>query len=85
MDWRNKAACLHEDPELFFPVGSSGPAMAQMERAKLVCQNCPVAQTCLKVALETNQDCGVWGGKSEDERKALKRKAARSARVASMA
>ncbi|MGV9183224.1 WhiB family transcriptional regulator [Arcanobacterium canis] len=81
MDWRSRAACLQEDPELFFPVGSSSPAMAQMERAKLVCQTCSVMETCLKVALETNQDCGVWGGKSEDERKALKRNAARATRV----
>ncbi|MDA9918255.1 WhiB family transcriptional regulator, partial [Pontimonas sp.] len=26
MDWRDKAACLTVDPELFFPVGNTGPA-----------------------------------------------------------
>jgi len=24
MDWRDKAACLTVDPELFFPVGNTG-------------------------------------------------------------
>lgn len=81
MDWRHKAACLNEDPELFFPIGSSGPAMAQIERAKRVCQSCDVVETCLKFALDTNQDAGVWGALSEDERRSLKRRTARSRRV----
>ena len=77
MDWRHRAECLNEDPELFFPIGSSGPAMAQVERAKAVCQRCDVQEVCLKWALDKNQDAGVWGGMSEDERRTLKRRTAR--------
>ena len=81
MDWRHEAACLTEDPELFFPIGNTGPALAQIDEAKAVCQRCDVVDSCLKWALETGQDSGVWGGLSEDERRALKRRAARARRA----
>ena len=29
---------------------------------------------CLEFAIETNQDCGIWGGTSEDERRDIRRK-----------
>jgi len=78
MDWRHEAACRDEDPELFFPIGNTGPALAQIEEAKKVCQRCVVREACLAWALESGQDAGVWGGLSEDERRALKRRAARN-------
>ena len=78
MDWRHKAACLDEDPELFFPIGNTGPALLQIEEAKQVCRRCDVRDACLQWALEAGQDHGVWGGLSEDERRALKRRAARA-------
>lgn len=78
MDWRHRAACLTEDPELFFPVGSTGPAIAQTLKAKKVCARCEVRAECLQWALEQGQDHGVWGGLSEDERRAMKRRNARS-------
>ncbi len=78
MDWRHKAACLEEDPELFFPVGTTGPALQQIEDAKRVCQDCTVRDRCLSWALDAGQDHGVWGGMSEDERRAIKRRAART-------
>lgn len=81
MDWRHEAACLTEDPELFFPIGNTGPALLQIDRAKAVCQRCTVVDTCLKWALENGQDAGVWGGLSEDERRALKRRTARARRA----
>ena len=70
--WRNRAACLGENSELFFPDGKTGPALLQTEEAKAVCHRCEVAATCLKWAIESGQDYGVWGGMSEYERRALK-------------
>ena len=78
MDWRHEAACREEDPELFFPIGNTGPALSQIDEAKAVCRRCDVTDTCLQWALESGQDSGVWGGLSEDERRALKRRAARN-------
>ncbi|GAA3158309.1 WhiB family transcriptional regulator [Planomonospora alba] len=78
MDWRHRAACRDVDPELFFPIGNTGPALMQIEEAKQVCRSCTVNEACLKWALESGQDAGVWGGLSEDERRALKRRTARA-------
>jgi WhiB family redox-sensing transcriptional regulator len=78
MDWRHRSACLDEDPELFFPIGNTGPAILQIEEAKQVCRRCDVRELCLSWAIEAGQDHGVWGGLSEDERRALKRRNARA-------
>lgn len=75
-NWRNSAACRTEDPDLFFPIGTSGPALMQTEQAKAVCRRCPVREQCLEWALETGQSIGVWGGTGEEERRALKRRIA---------
>jgi len=77
MDWRHIAACREVDPELFFPIGNSGPALLQIEEAKQVCRRCPAIDECLRWAIDTGQDAGVWGGMSEDERRALKRRTVR--------
>ena len=73
MDWRHIAACREVDPELFFPIGNSGPAIAQIEEAKQVCRRCKVLDECLSWAIDSGQDAGVWGGADEDERRAMKR------------
>jgi WhiB family transcriptional regulator, redox-sensing transcriptional regulator len=78
MDWRHRAACRDEDPELFFPIGNTGPALLQIEEARAVCRRCEVVDTCLQWALESGQDAGVWGAMSGDERRALKRRTARN-------
>ena len=71
MHWRHRAACRGEDPELFFPVGDTGPALRQLAEARSVCRRCPVAGDCLGWALDTGQRHGVWGGLSEHERDQL--------------
>ena len=71
--WRFQASCRSVDPDLFFPVGATGMALEQIESAKEVCTLCPVREPCLDYALVTNQDSGVWGGTSEDERRSLRR------------
>lgn len=73
MDWRQHAACISKDPELFFPVGTTGAALEQAERAKAVCRGCAVVNECLQWALDTNQDAGVWGGMTEEERRRIRR------------
>jgi WhiB family transcriptional regulator, redox-sensing transcriptional regulator len=72
-DWRARAACRSVDANLFFPTGSTGPALAQLQAAKAFCRSCPVQRDCLEFALETNQEDGVWGGKDEIERRRLRR------------
>jgi len=78
MDWRHLAACRDEDPELFFPIGTTGPALLQVEEAKAVCRGCAVIDDCLSWALESGQETGVWGGTSEDERRVLARRGVRA-------
>jgi WhiB family redox-sensing transcriptional regulator len=81
MTWRDRAACLAVDPELFFPIGNSDPALRQIEEAKAVCRRCEVVETWLSWAMESRQDNGGWGGLSADERRALKRRNARARRT----
>ena len=83
--WRNLATCRYTDPELFFPVGTTGQALLQISKAKSVCCECPVQVECLDFALETNQDTGIWGGTSEDERRQIRRERAARARAQRLA
>jgi WhiB family redox-sensing transcriptional regulator len=73
--WMSRGACRHEDPELFFPIAVTGPAMQQVSAAKTVCGRCPVQASCLSYALETRQD-GIWGGTTGEERLAMRVRAA---------
>jgi WhiB family redox-sensing transcriptional regulator len=76
-DWRHRAACANQDPELFFPIGDTTMARAQAEEAKAVCRRCPVMEACGNWALATGQDAGVWGALTEAERRSMRRRAAR--------
>jgi len=81
-DWRNSAACLDEDSELFFPIGYTGPAIEQTANAKAVCHTCPVEAKCLTWALDTRQGFGIWGGLDDRERVNLLRREYRARKAA---
>ena len=72
--WRERAACIGQNPELFFPIGSAGPALTQAAAAKAVCAQCAVREECLHFALRTGQEYGIWGGLTEDERQYIRRR-----------
>jgi len=73
-DWREVASCADSEPNLFFPIGSTGPAIVQIENAKKICTECSVQESCLQYALQSNQEAGVWGGYAEDERRRLRKR-----------
>ncbi len=60
---------------MFFPSDGVG-----VERAKLVCEDCPVSSRCLEYAIENRIDHGVWGGTSERQRRRIIRARAEAAR-----
>jgi len=65
MDWRHHAACREVDPELFFPIGNTGPALFEIEEAKRVCRRCRVIEGCLQWAItgqrrQTRLASSIW-------------------------
>lgn len=72
-DWRVRGDCREHDPELFFPFGTSGPALLQQAEAKRVCIHCPVQRECLRTALNKGEEFGVWGASSEFQRRDMLR------------
>ena len=72
--WWSRAACSTADPELFFPISVSGPAVGQVARAKAVCAGCQVRRPCLGYALGTTSIQGIWGGTTEAERRRLRQR-----------
>lgn len=66
-NWRERSVCASVDPDLWFPdPGSSSAA------AKRVCLGCEVRTDCLEYALEHGER-GIWGGTTENQRRAIRR------------
>jgi WhiB family redox-sensing transcriptional regulator len=83
--WQGRASCRGVDPEVFFPVGDDwavapGPApvpwASRADRAKAVCDRCPVRAQCLADALERTDIWAILGGLDPVERAALIRRPA---------
>ena len=72
-NWRRSALCRDSNAELFFPIGSTGIALDMIEAAKDICEQCPAKDPCLEFALQTNQEAGIWGGSTEEERRLIRK------------
>lgn len=70
--WCDNAACVGQDPDLFFPIGTTGPAAEQADEAKAICAGCRVRDACLDWAVE-HGELGIWGGTDEEARARTRR------------
>jgi WhiB family redox-sensing transcriptional regulator len=69
-EWHVHALCRGKDPEIFYPVGTKGPAILQAEEAKAICRRCPVRAECYLDAEANNEIHGVFGGRDWDPKRA---------------
>jgi WhiB family transcriptional regulator, redox-sensing transcriptional regulator len=63
--WVSKARCRSVNPDELFVGG------AAQKHAAVICRHCPVTAECLADALDNQMEFGVWGGKTERQRRAL--------------
>ncbi|WP_037861462.1 WhiB family transcriptional regulator [Streptomyces sp. NRRL S-340] len=70
-EWQAEAACRGMDSALFFPPsGERGHARRRREEAAgAVCGPCPVRLLCDDFAVGSGQRYGVWGGRTEADRR----------------
>ena len=61
--------CHVNDPDLWF---AENPG--ELERAKVLCADCPIRRQCLAEALERQEPWGVWGGEIIDRGTVVARK-----------
>lgn len=78
--WMNdpRRPCGLGDPDEWFQPAADRDAKPQQRLpkgwAKELCKGCPVLEKCLTAALENDEQFGVWGGLTAQERAELKRK-----------
>jgi WhiB family transcriptional regulator, redox-sensing transcriptional regulator len=65
--WYDQAECLKADADAFYPEKGRSTVHA----AKRICGRCPVQAPCLAWALDRGERYGVWGGKTERERRKI--------------
>ena len=66
--WAAKARCRSADPDELFVRG------AAQRKAAAICRQCPVILQCAVDALDNEVEFGVWGGMTERQRRALRKR-----------
>ena len=69
--WRGSAGCSELPSELFFPLNEAAPDTERERSARRCCRQCPVQLACLRWALDSGQDYGIFGGLTGPERRRL--------------
>ena len=73
-DWRTEAACQAHHADMWFPDPKSRRLHERtLDLARLVCAGCPVRAQCLAACI--GEEFGIWAGTSEQERRAMRRRA----------
>ena len=70
--YKGPAPCTKADPEIFFAEPDQSGAAAMTRQAKGYCNGCPYREECLAWAV-LNNEVGVWGGTSGNERRRIRR------------
>lgn len=73
VQWQQQGECQRGDTRLFFPTGSGGDSSSMVTKAKEICSRCVSREPCLDWALFNDITEGIWGGKSSEERRQIKR------------
>ncbi|MGW6007822.1 WhiB family transcriptional regulator [Streptomyces sp. NPDC055210] len=72
-EWCRRAACVGEDPEIFFPLADTLAPGAEARAALTVCRRCPVLLACRSWAIDRGEDAGIWGATTAAQRRAVRR------------
>lgn len=67
-NWRKFAECLQTNPDAFFPKNED----TEGGKAKSICGRCAVDSFCLQIAIDNNEEFGIWGGLTAREIQGLK-------------
>ena len=65
--WMQHGLCRGKPTEWWFPSPDSH-SPHQWDKARQICQDCPVREDCLQYALSTHSRYGMWGGSTPAER-----------------
>ena len=75
--WHSQARCKDQEQDVFFGKEQDETSskrhrptltMSEANRAKAICDRCPVRKQCLEFALINHEEYGVWGGTTGRDR-----------------
>lgn len=68
-DWQALGNCQGLDLDMFFPARGDNEGV---KAAQAVCAGCTVRDDCLEYALAEGIEHGIWGGRSERDRRRVR-------------